>query len=62
MIQIPDGVQATYDAWLETEGVPGGERRFYRKWLRFYLDFCREYGHAVPRRRCNHRVKEQNDE
>ncbi len=25
MIQIPDGVQATYDAWLETEGVLGGD-------------------------------------
>lgn len=46
MIQIPDGLQAKYDAWLATAGVPAGQRRLYRKWLRFYLDFCKRYGHA----------------
>jgi len=32
--------------WLEGHAVPVGEHGGYRKWLRFYLDFCRKYGHG----------------
>ena len=46
MIRIPDGLRAKYDEWLGGHAVPVGEHGAYRKWLRFYLDFCRKYGHG----------------
>lgn len=31
---------------LESGVVPGGERPAWRKWMRYYLDFCGKYGHS----------------
>ena len=44
MTRVPDGLRAKYDVWLEGHAVQVGEHEAYRKWLRFYLDFCRKYG------------------
>jgi integron integrase len=46
MVRIPEGLRVKYDVWLEGQAVPAEERAAYRKWLRFYLDFCRKYGHG----------------
>ena len=45
MLQVPRDIQVAYDqtiqeALVRREGDPD-----YRKWLRFYLDFCSKYGH-----------------
>lgn len=35
------------DRCLEAGGVPLGERRVWRKWMGYYLDFCGKYGHPA---------------
>lgn len=36
---------AEFDQSLKTSDVPLGMQMDYRKWLRFYLDFCMKYQH-----------------
>ena len=43
MIQIPAHIITTYTAFIKRSGVLPGQHRYYSKWLRYYLDFCREY-------------------
>ena len=43
MLTVPAPVQELFDRGLDKRRVPARERRSYRKWLRFYLDFCRKY-------------------
>ncbi|MEA3211684.1 MAG: hypothetical protein QOE70_4741 [Chthoniobacter sp.] len=45
MFQLSNETVAAYDRRLETAGVPENERADFRKWARFYLDFCHKYGH-----------------
>jgi len=46
MIKVTSGVWRRYDEQLDGANVPSGEKADYRKWLRYYLDFCHKYGHA----------------
>lgn len=46
MIRVPDRLWRKFDEYLADAGVPGQEHRAYRKWLRYYLDFCSKYRHA----------------
>jgi integron integrase len=43
MISIPDVVLDSYVAHLGTKKVPPAWFAEYRKWLRYYLDFCHKY-------------------
>jgi len=43
MIDIPADLTTHYDVCLNRENVPDKFYSFYRKWLRYYLDFCRKY-------------------
>ncbi len=43
MITIPPGLPLRFNALLVKESVPGNCHNHYRKWLRYYLDFCRKY-------------------
>jgi integron integrase len=43
MDSIPLQLQAEYEALLRNRSVPTGLHPLYKKWLRFYLDFCRKY-------------------
>ena len=45
MKQIPYKIKIPYDALLLKRGVPPTVHFYYRKWLRFYLDFCFKYRH-----------------
>ena len=45
MIKIPDALLIKYDQLLVKSGVPPREYAAYKKWLRFYLDFCKKYNH-----------------
>lgn len=45
MIHGPRKLWEKFDRWMAAEGVPGNEQGQYRKWLRFYLDFCAKYHH-----------------
>ncbi len=43
MIDTPEEIQIRFDQLLSQNSVPEKYRPYYKKWLRFYLDFCRKY-------------------
>ena len=40
MIQIPSDIKINFDALLVKKAVPEKLHSHYKKWLRYYLDFC----------------------
>lgn len=47
MIPIPPRVLARFEAFLREKSVPDQLHGYYKKWLRYYLDFCAKYNHPV---------------
>ena len=45
MQQVPADISAAFERRLDAAQVPADQRPDYHKWTRFYLDFCRKYGH-----------------
>jgi integron integrase len=43
MIIIPDDILAQYNAALKKRALAASRHSEYRKWLRYYLDFCTKY-------------------
>jgi integron integrase len=43
MIQVPGTVLARFEACLAAKNISENFRIHYKKWLRFYLDFCSKY-------------------
>ena len=43
MEKIPTKIQARYESLLIDRAIPRIDHPFYKKWLRFYLDFCIKY-------------------
>lgn len=43
---IPQELLKQFDERLTAKKIPPGTHQFYRKWLRFYLDFCSKYTNA----------------
>lgn len=43
MLPLPADLQARFEKILPVNGVPEKARKFYLRWLRFYLDYCRKY-------------------
>lgn len=43
MILIPNEVFTKYIAHLNQTGVPSSSHAEYKKWLRYFLDFCDKY-------------------
>ena len=50
MLKISSSLQARFEAYLRNNQVPNRAYTSYKKWLRFYLDFCRKY-HFSPTQR-----------
>ena|SRR5947209_16528755 len=46
MQQVPREMCEGFERRLEGARVPELQRPGYRKWLRFYIDFCHKYGHS----------------
>ena len=44
MKEIPAEIRVFYDALLVQKKIPEKPRFYYKKWLRYYLDFCFKYG------------------
>ena len=42
MIVIPPDLLARFESTLTKKSVPNQLRNYYKKWLRFYLDFCQK--------------------
>jgi integron integrase len=45
MEQIPQEFSLRYEAQLRKNQVLPQEYAYYKKWLRYYIDFCSKYGH-----------------
>lgn len=43
MLEIPSALQSKFDEHLGIRAIPDNLRGPYRKWLRYYLDFCQNY-------------------
>jgi hypothetical protein len=55
MLPIPPELQAQFEEHLGKRVIPNGLHGVYKKWLRYYLDFCQKYrfppihNHSLPR-------------
>lgn len=47
MISIPSRMNAAYDRLLSRKAIPRDKIGYYRKWLRYYWDFCHKYGYNL---------------
>ena len=43
MKHIPSDIRVLYDAHLNNKAIPKTAHFYYKKWLRYYLDFCAKY-------------------
>ena len=43
MLPIPNDIAAQFDNLLQQREVPVRFRAYYKKWLRYFLDFCQKY-------------------
>jgi len=48
MLPIPPGVQAQFEEHLAKRMIPNALHGVYKKWLRYYLDFCQKYHFPPP--------------
>lgn len=44
MIDLPADIVKVYERKLSQAKVPDSYRNFYRKWMRYFWDFCHKYG------------------
>ena len=44
MLNIPPELARRYTVLLERSGIAAEQRFHFKKWLRYYLDFCHKYG------------------
>src|SRR3989338_6035427 len=50
MLNIPAALFTKYNLLLNKKSVPVSVHNNYKKWLRFYLDFCHKYCHQYADR------------
>ncbi|MCP3890100.1 MAG: integron integrase [Desulfobulbaceae bacterium] len=43
MLQIPAQLTNQFTTYIDQQGIPSGQHRYYLKWMRYYLDFCYKY-------------------
>ena len=43
MLPIPSALQEQFEEYLRNKAIPNSLQGAYKKWLRYYLDFCRKY-------------------
>jgi len=43
MLPIPSLLQRQFEEYLQNQGTTGNLQGAYKKWLRYYLDFCDKY-------------------
>jgi hypothetical protein len=43
MLQIPPKIRVQFNIMLIQKNIPKSAHTDYRKWLRYYLDFCHKY-------------------
>ena len=50
MLSIPSALQAQFEECLRNKAIPKKTHGSYKKWLRYYLDFCKKYDFPDARR------------
>lgn len=50
MLHTPPEIAVRFDAAMVTAEIEGHHQPHFRRWLRFYLDFCHKYGHEAADR------------
>ncbi|MCP4670465.1 MAG: hypothetical protein GY857_04070 [Desulfobacula sp.] len=45
MIKIPQEILKKFETLLETDNIAANRHNLFKKWLRYYLDFCQKYKH-----------------
>ena len=59
MLNIPEDIRTRFDALLTKRAVPSRDHNHYKKWLRYYLDFCKKYHfHESKRESIPHYIRE----
>ena len=43
MLAIPSSLRIKYDSLLKHKTIPEQYQGVYKKWLQYYLDYCRKY-------------------
>jgi len=43
MLVVPSAVLRQFEEWLRKKAIPDKFHGSYKKWQRYYLDFCRKY-------------------
>jgi len=51
MLALPAELTRLYETLLRQQGITMEHRPHYRKWLRYYWDFCHKYGLELRERR-----------
>jgi hypothetical protein len=49
MIQVPRTVMTRFEECLAAKNISENIHNYYKKWLRFYLDFCSKYHHEAKK-------------
>jgi len=47
MNKLPADIAQKFDELLIANAIPDKSKSYYRKWLRYYWDFCRKYHHKA---------------
>ncbi len=47
MLTLPSNVQNRFQCFLEKKGIRKADQGYYKKWLRYYWDFCHKYDHPL---------------
>ncbi len=45
MIELPENLSIAYNHFMSRQNIPHELQPYFRKWLRFYVDFCKRYHH-----------------
>ena len=43
MIQLPENLLSAYNHFMSKKNIPADLQPYFRKWLRYYVDFCKKY-------------------
>jgi hypothetical protein len=59
MLRIPPDKEVAFDSMLFEKAIPGQAHAQYRKWVRYYLDFCRKYHFYQCKKSLSHFIQLQ---
>ena len=49
MLQIPQDIYTKFNMLLGNRSIPKSEHNNFKKWIRYYFDFCKKYNHHTSK-------------